>query len=109
MGSSFLSESRCLRSGGGSPSHYHYPLLPTLPPGHSSAQRLSRQRFSALAHFFRSRQCSDLVCFLGLFCRVAKIVGRRTLVISVLHTWGSAMTHHPHVHMIVPGGSCLAH
>ena len=22
----------------------------------------------------------------------------------VLHTWGSAMTHHPHVHMIVPGG-----
>jgi hypothetical protein len=23
---------------------------------------------------------------------------------SVLHTWGSAMTHHPHVHMIVSGG-----
>ena len=23
---------------------------------------------------------------------------------SVLHTWGRAMTHHPHVHMIVPGG-----
>ena len=23
---------------------------------------------------------------------------------TVLHTWGSAMTHHPHVHMIVPGG-----
>lgn len=23
---------------------------------------------------------------------------------SVLHTWGSAMTHHPHVHVIVPGG-----
>lgn len=22
----------------------------------------------------------------------------------VLHTWGSAMTHHPHVHCIVPGG-----
>jgi hypothetical protein len=20
------------------------------------------------------------------------------------HTWGSALTHHPHVHMIVPGG-----
>jgi hypothetical protein len=27
---------------------------------------------------------------------------------SVLHTWGSAMTHHPHVHMIVPGGGILA-
>jgi hypothetical protein len=23
---------------------------------------------------------------------------------SVLHTWGSALTHHPHVHMIVPSG-----
>jgi hypothetical protein len=23
---------------------------------------------------------------------------------AVLHTWGSAMTHHPHVHCIVPGG-----
>jgi hypothetical protein len=23
---------------------------------------------------------------------------------SVLHTWGSALTHHPHVHMMVPGG-----
>ena len=22
----------------------------------------------------------------------------------VLHTWGSALTHHPHVHGIVPGG-----
>ena len=22
----------------------------------------------------------------------------------MLHTWGSAMTHHPHVHMIAPGG-----
>jgi len=22
----------------------------------------------------------------------------------VLHTWGSAMTHHPHVHVIAPGG-----
>jgi hypothetical protein len=23
---------------------------------------------------------------------------------TVLHSWGSAMTHHPHIHMIVPGG-----
>ena len=23
---------------------------------------------------------------------------------SVLHTWGSALTHHPHIHMIIPGG-----
>ena len=33
-----------------------------------------------------------------------KHLGARNGVTSVLHTWGSAMTHHPHVHMIVPGG-----
>src|SRR5689334_18095535 len=27
----------------------------------------------------------------------------------VLHTWGSALTHHPHVHGIVPGGGLSAH
>jgi putative transposase/transposase-like zinc-binding protein len=31
-------------------------------------------------------------------------LGARVGVTSVLHSWGSAMTHHPHVHMIVPGG-----
>ncbi len=31
-------------------------------------------------------------------------LGARIGVTSVLHTWGSALTHHPHVHMIVPGG-----
>ena len=31
-------------------------------------------------------------------------LGARIGVTTVLHTWGSAMTHHPHVHMIVPGG-----
>jgi Putative transposase/Transposase zinc-binding domain len=33
-----------------------------------------------------------------------KHLGARIGFIAVLHTWGSAMTHHPHVHMIVPGG-----
>ena len=35
-------------------------------------------------------------------------LGARAGMISVLHTWGSAMTHHPHVHMIVPGGGLSA-
>ena len=34
----------------------------------------------------------------------ARRLGARIGITSVLHTWGSAMTHHPHVHMIVPGG-----
>jgi hypothetical protein len=33
-----------------------------------------------------------------------KHLGARIGFLSVLHTWGSALTHHPHVHMIVPGG-----
>ena len=33
-----------------------------------------------------------------------KHLGARIGFLSVLHTWGSAMIHHPHVHMIVPGG-----
>ena len=33
-----------------------------------------------------------------------KHLGAHIGITSVLHTWGSAMTHHPHVHMIVPGG-----
>ena len=32
-----------------------------------------------------------------------KHLGAKIGMTSVLHTWGSAMTHHPHVHMIVPG------
>ena len=33
-----------------------------------------------------------------------KHLGARIGVTLVLHTWGSALTHHPHVHGIVPGG-----
>jgi len=33
-----------------------------------------------------------------------KHLGARIGISAVLHTWGSALTHHPHVHMIVPGG-----
>ncbi|WP_299847959.1 IS91 family transposase [uncultured Paracoccus sp.] len=33
-----------------------------------------------------------------------KRMGARVGMTSVLHSWGSALTHHPHIHMIVPGG-----
>ncbi len=33
-----------------------------------------------------------------------KHLGARIGITAVLHSWGSAMTHHPHIHMIVPGG-----
>jgi Putative transposase/Transposase zinc-binding domain len=37
-----------------------------------------------------------------------KHLGARLGVTLVLHTWGSALTHHPHVHGIVPGGGLAA-
>jgi hypothetical protein len=33
-----------------------------------------------------------------------KHLGAKIAITAVLHTWGSAMTHHPHVHMIAAGG-----
>jgi Putative transposase/Transposase zinc-binding domain len=33
-----------------------------------------------------------------------KHLGARIGLTAVLHTWGSALTHHPHIHMIIPGG-----
>lgn len=37
-----------------------------------------------------------------------KHLGARIGITAVLHTWGSAMMHHPHIHMIVPGGGISA-
>jgi len=34
----------------------------------------------------------------------SRYLGAEIGAIAVLHTWGSAMTHHPHLHCIVPGG-----
>src|SRR5206468_9272734 len=33
-----------------------------------------------------------------------KHLGARIGLTAVLHSWGSALTHHPHVHVILPGG-----
>ncbi len=37
-----------------------------------------------------------------------KRLGAKVGMTSVLHTWGSALSHHPHIHRIVPGGG-LSH
>jgi hypothetical protein len=36
--------------------------------------------------------------------RDPKHLGARIGICAVLHTWGSALTHHPHLHCVVPGG-----
>jgi hypothetical protein len=35
----------------------------------------------------------------------SKHLGAETGMIAIPHTWGQTLTHHPHVHCIVPGGS----
>jgi hypothetical protein len=35
-------------------------------------------------------------------------LGARIGITAVLHTWGSALTHHPHIHAVVPGGGLSA-
>jgi hypothetical protein len=41
---------------------------------------------------------------LGTIAADPKHLGAQIGMTLVLHTWGSALTHHPHVHGIVPGG-----
>ena len=41
----------------------------------------------------------------GLKAHDPKHLGARIGLTAVLHTWGSALTHHPQVHIIVPGGA----
>ncbi len=41
---------------------------------------------------------------LNSFGNDPKLLGARTGMISILHSWGQTMTLHPHLHCIVPGG-----
>ncbi len=41
---------------------------------------------------------------LSIIAADPKHLGAKIGLTAVLHTWGSAMIHHPHVHCIVPGG-----
>lgn len=45
---------------------------------------------------------------LRIIARDPKHLGAEIGFTLVLHTWGSALTHHPHVHGIVPGGGISA-
>jgi len=40
----------------------------------------------------------------ALMTLAAERLGARLGLIAVLHTWGQTLTHHPHVHCLVPGG-----
>jgi len=52
----------------------------------------------------RTRLRSTASCSRPTIAADPKHLGARIGLTAVLHTWGSALTHHPHVHCVVPGG-----
>src|SRR5205085_12494585 len=56
----------------------------------------TRRRYTICCSVRHQRRCSR--------SRPSKHLGARIGFTAVLHSWGSAMTHHPHLHIIVPGG-----
>jgi hypothetical protein len=55
----------------------------------------------ALVYDLLFKVTSQTLCTIA---RDPKHLGADIGFTAVLHTWGSAMTHHPHIHCIVPGG-----
>lgn len=70
---------------------------------------------SQLHHTFyiNQRECYKLLFqasaqTLQKVSRTPRFLGAETGAVSVLHTWGQALTYHPHVHMLVPAGGLSA-
>lgn len=75
----------------------YYHVVFTLP---SPISDLAYQNKAILYHLLFKAAAQTLLT-IG---RDPKHLGAHLGVTMVLHTWGSALTHHPHVHCIVPGG-----
>ncbi len=78
------------------PVEYFYVVF-TLPAGISRIAHWNKQAVYGL--LFRASAETAMT-----IAADPKRLGAKVGMTSVLHTWGSALTHHPHVHMIVPGG-----
>jgi predicted RNA-binding Zn-ribbon protein involved in translation (DUF1610 family) len=75
----------------------YYHLVFTLPAPISAIAWYNK----ALVYGILFQAAAETLCTLAADPRQ---LGARIGATLVLHTWGSAMTHHPHVHGIVPGG-----
>jgi hypothetical protein len=80
------------------PTHY-FLLTVTLPQGFHDVAR-SHQRIVYKAMFS---------CAHGALRKLAKdkryVGSNRIGYLAVLHTWGSMLQYHPHIHMVIPGGA----
>lgn len=75
----------------------YYHVVFTLP---SCISDIAYQNKSTIYHMLFKAASETLQTIAG----DPKHLGARIGVTMVLHTWGSALTHHPHVHCIIPGG-----
>jgi Putative transposase/Transposase zinc-binding domain len=76
-------------------SYYH--LVVTLPAAIADIARQNK----AVVYDLLFRAASETLLTIAAD---PKHLGARIGMTAVLHTWGSALTHHPHLHIIVPGG-----
>jgi hypothetical protein len=75
----------------------YFHVVFTLPP---AAAEISFQN-KALVYALLMRSAADALTTLAAN---PKRLGAKIGVLAVLHTWGQTLTHHPHVHCVVPGG-----
>jgi hypothetical protein len=73
----------------------YFHVIFTLPPAASDVAFQNKQTIYGLL----MRAAAE-----ALMTLAAERLGARIGLIAVLHTWGQTLTHHPHVHCLVPGG-----
>jgi hypothetical protein len=77
----------------------YFHVVFTLPPAASDVAFQNKQTIYGLL----MRAAAE-----ALMTLAAERLGARIGLIAVLHTWGQTLTHHPHVHCLVPGGGLAA-
>ena len=84
----------------GKPNYFPCPTTTSSSPCQPrSATSPTRTRPSSTAYLFKAA-AETLITIAADPKHLAARIG----LTAVLHTWGSALTHHPHVHIVVPGG-----
>jgi Putative transposase/Transposase zinc-binding domain len=73
----------------------YFHVVFTLPPAAAAIAFQNKQIVYGLLMRAAAQALTDLA---------AKRLGVKIGLIAVLHTWGQTLTHHPHVHCLVPGG-----
>jgi len=73
----------------------YFHVVFTLPPAAAEIAFQNKQTVYGLLMRAAAQALTDLA---------AKRLGAKIGLIAVLHTWGQTLTHHPHVHCVVPGG-----